>query len=161
MMPGPFRKETWFGGNQDLYTLLERFGGSEASKPRDLVYALLSMTTDAIHYIRLEYKNDEILVVKTVSHSLYRVNLDSTTLVSAKPTSLRDFYRRISHFSQLALKIAIQDETDGDELTAFILDRYPKIAIHHGTVISATRNVTKAPRLLRILLKYLEKLPSQ
>lgn len=47
VMPGPWRNSSWWNRNQDLYTLLSRFGGSEATEPRDLIYALRGMSSDA------------------------------------------------------------------------------------------------------------------
>ncbi|KAM0462344.1 hypothetical protein ACHAPV_003818 [Trichoderma viride] len=47
VMPGPWRSSSWWNNGQDLYTLLSRFGGSEATEPCDLIYALRGMSSDA------------------------------------------------------------------------------------------------------------------
>lgn len=46
IMPGPRRKHTWWTQKRDLHTLLLKFGGSEASDPRDIIYALLGISSD-------------------------------------------------------------------------------------------------------------------
>ncbi|KAF2120291.1 heterokaryon incompatibility protein-domain-containing protein [Lophiotrema nucula] len=46
IMPGPTRAWSWWNRKHDLHTLLLKFGGSEASDPRDMVYALLGISSD-------------------------------------------------------------------------------------------------------------------
>lgn len=47
IMPGPSRKHSWWSQSQDLYTLLLKFRASEAGDPRDKIYALLGISSDA------------------------------------------------------------------------------------------------------------------
>jgi hypothetical protein len=47
VVPGPWRESSWWSENQDLYTLLTNFGGSQATEPHDLIYALRGMSSDA------------------------------------------------------------------------------------------------------------------
>ncbi|KAF2625120.1 HET-domain-containing protein, partial [Macroventuria anomochaeta] len=47
IMPGPLRKFSWWLWDQNLETLLRKFQGSKATDPRDMVYALLGISTDA------------------------------------------------------------------------------------------------------------------
>ncbi|KAF8852215.1 HET-domain-containing protein, partial [Acephala macrosclerotiorum] len=46
IMPGPSRKSSWWTQKRDLQTLLAKFGKGEASDPRDVIYALLGMSSD-------------------------------------------------------------------------------------------------------------------
>ncbi|KLU89613.1 hypothetical protein MAPG_08584 [Magnaporthiopsis poae ATCC 64411] len=48
VMPGPLRKSgtSWWNAERDLCTILQKFAGSEASRPRDRIYALLSVSSD-------------------------------------------------------------------------------------------------------------------
>jgi ankyrin repeat protein len=46
IMPGPSRKNSWWAEKRDLQILLAKFGKSEASDPRDVIYALLGMSSD-------------------------------------------------------------------------------------------------------------------
>lgn len=48
ILPGLLRKNSWWaGGSMDLLTLLQKFGKSRASDPRDIIYALLGLSADA------------------------------------------------------------------------------------------------------------------
>jgi ankyrin repeat protein len=47
IMPGASRNRSWWTQKRDLRTLLAKFGASEASDSRDIIYALLGMSTDA------------------------------------------------------------------------------------------------------------------
>jgi ankyrin repeat protein len=46
IMPGPSRKYSWWAGKRDLRTLLLKFRQSEASDSRDIIYALLGMSSN-------------------------------------------------------------------------------------------------------------------
>ncbi|KAH7389958.1 heterokaryon incompatibility protein-domain-containing protein [Pyrenochaeta sp. MPI-SDFR-AT-0127] len=46
IMPGPSRKHSWWTKDRDLYTLLQKFKGSEATIPRDVIYALRNISSD-------------------------------------------------------------------------------------------------------------------
>jgi ankyrin repeat protein len=47
IMPGPLRKYSWWAQNRDLHTLLLKFRWSKATDPRDAIYALLGISSDA------------------------------------------------------------------------------------------------------------------
>jgi hypothetical protein len=62
IMPGTSRMSSWFGRGPDLSTLLWRFRESEASDPRDRLYALLGISSDKP--IAADYSKTEQDVVK-------------------------------------------------------------------------------------------------
>ncbi|KAK8137348.1 hypothetical protein PG984_005288 [Apiospora sp. TS-2023a] len=47
LMPGPFRRESWYSGDRKLATLLRKFKDVEATDPKDRIYALLGISSDA------------------------------------------------------------------------------------------------------------------
>jgi len=47
IMPGRSRQDSWWSQERDLRTLLIKFGESKASDPRDNIYALLGLSSDA------------------------------------------------------------------------------------------------------------------
>lgn len=47
IMPGPSRRHSWWTKDRDLLTLLQKFSGSQASDPRDNIFALLGISSDA------------------------------------------------------------------------------------------------------------------
>lgn len=47
VMPGPSRSKCpWWNASRDLETLIKKFGKSEASNPRDIIYALLGISSN-------------------------------------------------------------------------------------------------------------------
>ena len=46
IMPGPLRNSSWWAKKRDLYTMLDKFRNSEATDPRDKIYALLGISSD-------------------------------------------------------------------------------------------------------------------
>ncbi|QMW46303.1 hypothetical protein G4B11_009758 [Aspergillus flavus] len=73
IMPGPSRNGTWWNMNQDLYTLLQKFSASEARLPRDRVFALLGLSSDArdTDMLRPDYENSEKDVIHDVVYFLF------------------------------------------------------------------------------------------
>jgi ankyrin repeat protein len=47
IMPGASRKQSWWSQSRDLYTLLLKFRKSQASDPRDAIFALLGISSNA------------------------------------------------------------------------------------------------------------------
>ncbi|KAI9650422.1 hypothetical protein NHQ30_000436 [Ciborinia camelliae] len=47
IMPGPWRDTSWWADDQKLQTLLEKFRESEATEDRDMIYALVGISSDA------------------------------------------------------------------------------------------------------------------
>ncbi|OCK79113.1 HET-domain-containing protein [Lepidopterella palustris CBS 459.81] len=47
IMPGGSRNHSWWSKGRTLHTLLKRFRTSQATEQRDLIYALLNMSSDA------------------------------------------------------------------------------------------------------------------
>lgn len=73
IMPGHLREETWWSENRDLYNLLLKFRESKASDPRDKVYALLGISSDAQDTGRLrpDYTKDLDKVIDDTSSFLF------------------------------------------------------------------------------------------
>ncbi|KOC13748.1 hypothetical protein AFLA70_409g000941 [Aspergillus flavus AF70] len=73
IMPGPSRSGTWWNMSRDLYTLLQKFSASEARLPRDRVFALLGLSSDArdTDMLRPDYENSEKDVIHDVVYFLF------------------------------------------------------------------------------------------
>ncbi|KAK0745145.1 heterokaryon incompatibility protein-domain-containing protein [Apiosordaria backusii] len=155
MMPGPFRESSWFTGSRDLYTLLGNFGGSEATEERDLVYALLGLSSDAAHVIQPDYQTSEGGVIRTVFAALFHVHLNHH--LDTIPASIRELCTRLTFFNELALEAAASNEAFGDAVMAFNLTRRPCLAISERTVRAAARNKRKGPQIINIILDNCEK----
>ncbi|EXJ66014.1 uncharacterized protein A1O5_10991 [Cladophialophora psammophila CBS 110553] len=83
IMPGASRNSSWWTQKRDLRTLLAKFGASEASDPRDIIYALLGMSTDACASGFL-YANYDISVQEAIHNTmLFLVGLHEYNLSTA------------------------------------------------------------------------------
>jgi hypothetical protein len=73
IMPGVAREESWWGTRRDLSTLLEKFGQSEATDPRDKIYALLGICSDDQNHggLSADYTRDVNQVVRDVALTLF------------------------------------------------------------------------------------------
>ncbi|KAF2852051.1 HET-domain-containing protein, partial [Plenodomus tracheiphilus IPT5] len=68
VMPGPFRRYSWWSKTRNLRTLLSKFSHSQASDERDKIFALLGLSSDANNSVVL-YANYSIPTVM-VLHNL-------------------------------------------------------------------------------------------
>jgi Ankyrin repeats (3 copies)/Heterokaryon incompatibility protein (HET) len=72
IMPGPLRNSSWWAKKRDLYTLLVKFCRSEATEPRDRIYALVGISSDAC---------DTDLVKANYGKSLEDIIFDTTSFL--------------------------------------------------------------------------------
>jgi len=72
IMPGLSRKESWWGQKRNLQTLLVKFRKSEATDERDIIYALLGISSDAC-------KSD--ILLPDYTKSLQQVIWDTTSFL--------------------------------------------------------------------------------
>lgn len=154
MMSGPFRASSWFGGCLDLYTLLENIGGSEATRDKDLVYALLALASDAINIIQPDYEKTNEDALETAFSFLFH----GKPRLGIRPNSLRDLCTRLTFWNERALELAAMDELDGDAAMAHNLDRRPRLPISEWVVRAVAKNKEKGSQILEAILANLEKL---
>src|SRR3569833_216474 len=79
IMPGPSRKDSWWSQSRDLYALLSKFASAEAHDPRDMVYALLGISSDArnLDILRADYEKSVQELIRDVFQFLYFCSIDS------------------------------------------------------------------------------------
>jgi ankyrin repeat protein len=68
IMPGPLQNSSWWAKKRDLYTMLVKFSKSKATDPRDSIYALLGISSDACStdFLKANYeKNLEDVIFNT------------------------------------------------------------------------------------------------
>ncbi|KIM96073.1 hypothetical protein OIDMADRAFT_132811, partial [Oidiodendron maius Zn] len=58
IMPGSLRDSSWWAKKRDLYIMLDKFRDSEATDPKDKIYALLGISSDACNtnLLRADYR---------------------------------------------------------------------------------------------------------
>ncbi|RKK58750.1 hypothetical protein BFJ69_g17370 [Fusarium oxysporum] len=103
IMPGPSRRSSWWTEKQNLCTLLWRFRGSQATDPRDRLYALLDLASDIKikERITADYTKNEEAVVKDILGYLFNDDLSSNGLIVRK---IADLQEKIPNLSCAALE---------------------------------------------------------
>ncbi|KAF3765566.1 hypothetical protein M406DRAFT_67992 [Cryphonectria parasitica EP155] len=74
IIPSPQRSESWWQKRRDLFTLLKKFAHSKSSDPKDKVYALIGISSDAGHNERFlpDYSADmQSFARNTISYILF------------------------------------------------------------------------------------------
>ncbi|KAM6488275.1 heterokaryon incompatibility protein-domain-containing protein [Trichoderma sp. SZMC 28011] len=91
IMPGPWRASSWWSESQDLYTLLTKFGDSQATEPRDLIYALKGMSSDARNEPSLyaDYNKPEQQLVQDAILLMYPLKVEHLAIIKP-PATVRD-----------------------------------------------------------------------
>lgn len=111
IMPGPWRKNSWWSKNPSLYTLLSKFGGAQATEPRDLIYALRGVSTDKESPILTpDYNKSEERLVHDVVRFLFNTEYDAKMAWSTIKT-VRDVIRYLDWMKDLIFTERIK--TDG------------------------------------------------
>ncbi|CAI6336180.1 unnamed protein product [Periconia digitata] len=170
IMPGSSRNGSWWNESRDLRTLLQKFRGSKASDPRDLVYALLGISSDAkhVHDLQPDYtKSSQEVVCTTASFILGRseVSHDKLQQLIRWLPSLRKAYYALRDTSrgngpEISLPIletlnyTISD-TNGKQMLEKLLKSYgpSEIPIRETTVLHAAKNHQCGPEILECLLQ--------
>lgn len=79
VLPGPLRDHSWWSERPNLFTMLNKFQNSEATDPRDHIYALLDISSDTYKadLLKADYTKDiKDVIFDTVSFLLDFHKLD-------------------------------------------------------------------------------------
>ena len=73
IMPGISRNNSWWNQKRDLRTLLRKFSQSKASDPRDKIYAILGITSDARNstLLRSDYEKSSLELIRNTARFLF------------------------------------------------------------------------------------------
>jgi len=108
IMPGSRRNGSWWAKKRDLYTMLDKFRNSEATDPRDKIYALLGISSNACDtdLLRADYgKNLEDTIFDTTSFLLNLNELDPP-ICRFFDWTLQEFLRNLDVLANEVLKCA-------------------------------------------------------
>ncbi|EHK48138.1 hypothetical protein TRIATDRAFT_24482, partial [Trichoderma atroviride IMI 206040] len=95
IMPGPWRKTSWWSKGPCLYTLLSKFGGAQATESQDLIYALRGIATDKESLILTpDYNKSEECLVRDIVRFLFDFEYDAKMAWSMLGT-VRDVIRNL------------------------------------------------------------------
>jgi hypothetical protein len=165
IMPRPSRMHSWWCQSRTLHTLLNKFKRSKASDPRDMVFALLGIASDAQNAPDLQpnYEHTESDVIFLVVDFLYGRNF-GTSERSAIPRTILEFIDNlpplsISHVLQNVLSYKDEDLT---VITSHLQPQSSPLAdcltwpswVFAQGLVNAVRNESRGPEIILRLLEY-------
>ena len=109
IMPGPLRNSSWWAKKRDLYTMLVKFCKSEATDPRDSIYALLGISSDACdtNFLRADYEKNLQDVIFNTTLFLLNFNELNTPKCSFFDWTLPEFLGNLNLLANEVLKCAM------------------------------------------------------
>ena len=155
IMPGLSRKESWWGQNRNLHTLLVKFRESKATDGRDIIYALLGISLDACqsNILLPDYtKSLQQVIRDTISFLLSHTDQDQS-LYKFLDWTLPEFLQSVHLLSSAVLGIASEN---GQEAMVELLLATDKVELNskdkrgHTPLCRAARNGHEA--VVRLLL---------
>jgi hypothetical protein len=122
IMPGLGRKDSWWSGEHDLYTLLSHFSQSQAQRPQDLVYALFPMSSDAQNVPELypDYNKTERQVLDDLFKFLFSRKMSDE--VRKRVVSIKQLATELERVTEFVFEEHLKT-SDALELDSF-LGRY-------------------------------------
>ncbi|UKZ69145.1 uncharacterized protein TrAtP1_010154 [Trichoderma atroviride] len=150
IMPGPWRQSSWWSEKPCLYTLLIKFGETEASEPRDLIYALKAIAADSDSdspVLTPDYNKTESRLVCDVVGFLFGFTCDDD-LLSGVCTSIKDAIKYLERVKDHLLWKAAKD-ADIERLDCIL--RAPGVKIPEDT-IDIVAEYDTAGEMMRLLL---------
>jgi hypothetical protein len=177
IMPGPSRKDSWWNQKRDLYTLLQKFRYSKAGDQRDMIFALLGISSDAhdTDYLRADYeKSVEQVIHATITfvfghphhpcHTMSQFLSQFTLLNEASLVRLTKFsdVNRVAKYikerqsgtsvTSAVVEAAAGNEEYGGEVTKFLFKlpiTPPEVT--KDAVLAAARNAGSGGQVMRCL----------
>ncbi|KAJ4304941.1 hypothetical protein N0V90_000469 [Kalmusia sp. IMI 367209] len=128
IMPGPSRNHSWWSQDHDLRTLLCKFKASEATDPRDVIYALLGISSDRHRkdFLIPNYeKSVEELTHDTIT-SLLHLHGESNGIPILPQWVVADLLQNMDFLEEVLFFWAVRD---GHEITAKLLLEHDKFDV--------------------------------
>jgi len=151
IMPGPSRDGSWWSQDRKLYTLVKKFGaGCEASDPRDKIYAMLGLCTDAqdSDILRPDYKKNEEDLIRDAFQFFYFCKPSSSMLWHVR--AMDDFIMQIVDLNTVAL-FELVSSSNTMSLHK-LLDR-KDLRIPEEVVVLALANIHRAEEIITLLVQ--------
>lgn len=126
VMPGRSRDKSWWNQKRDLFTLLVKFGKSEATDPRDHIRALLGISSDAADGSLLHADTVQE-VIKDTTAFLLRLPEFREVVFPFKHCTMVEFLDNIRLLSSMAFEQA---------QTASNLPLMEKLLLHHNVDVN-------------------------
>ncbi|KAF2467452.1 HET-domain-containing protein [Lindgomyces ingoldianus] len=147
IMPGLSRKGSWWSQKRDLYTLLLKFKGSKASDERDMIYALLGISSDAhdTDILRADYTK----TAKQVVHDAISFLFGHSNFTCHKISELLRNFTSLNTISLFHLA-----GSHHEDVAAFLKDRGGEVRVTEDVVKAAIVNIRSGKEVIELLLKH-------
>jgi hypothetical protein len=147
IMPGPLRKESWWSQKRDLYTLLLKFRGSKASDERDMIYALLGISSDAriTSVLPADYTKTAKQVVDDAIAFLFGPSEPFRGTVA-------DLLHELEFLNDRSLRKIVRSYNAGD-VSAFLQVRGAEINVTEEMISATAENMDSSEEVMMLLLE--------
>lgn len=147
IMPGLLRETCWWSERRDLYNLLSTFSNSEASDPRDNVYALLGISSDTQDNERLmpDYTKDLKDVLHDTSLFMFGKPFETDETMSKFLTDLSS--RNVEYF------LDIVRTSDVSEVEQFLVRRGLDVPLPEETTKAIMENEDHGTSIMSLLIR--------
>ena len=112
IMPGHSRESSWWAQKRDLQTLLVKFGKSEASDPRDHIFALLGISTDAFNtdLLKPNYENSIQEVIGNTLSFILRFHTSNPPIQFCPNWTLPQFLESLDSLGDRLFPLALKEK---------------------------------------------------
>jgi hypothetical protein len=130
IMPGALRDSSWWAEKRDLHTMLDKFRNSEATDPRDKIYALVGISSDTCgtNDLKTDYGKDlQDVVFNTTSFLLNFNELNTNRFFD---WTLLEFLEKLDKLAVEVLKCAM--DTGHEVVVKLLLERGAELETKGG-----------------------------
>lgn len=153
IFPGPSRDSSWWSQSRNLYTLLHKFCQSEASESRDMIYALVGMSSDASDwkFLHADYKISLQEVIRKLLLFLFPVHDTSDSFVTSYET-ISDLLQNLNTATVHAIR-QHRHSPPTSWMPLLIQERGNAIQVTEAIVRAVVSNENNAKEAMALLLE--------
>ncbi|KAK1996097.1 HET-domain-containing protein [Colletotrichum falcatum] len=132
IMPGPSRRTSWWAQKSNICILLWRFRESQASDPRDRLFALLGLASDmkiGDESIVADYTKTESAVVGSIAKYLFNDSMQNLAV-----ECLSDLQKRIPNLAAITLEQMLFSGSNVEDLHRYMQKQNPTVWLSEAIV---------------------------
>uniref|UniRef100_L2FI68 Ankyrin repeat and sam domain containing protein 6 n=1 Tax=Colletotrichum fructicola (strain Nara gc5) TaxID=1213859 RepID=L2FI68_COLFN len=157
IMPGPTRKSSWWAQKPNICTLLWRFRESQATDPRDRLYALLGLldpdpasdSKEKDQRLKADYTKSEEAVARDIVSYLYK---DDSSIIAINRLGLGRVQADIPKLSGMALEKIVSEGLDVDRVQEYMRRGHSMIWLTEGIARVAAQDICSGEKVVELLL---------
>ncbi|KAK1843041.1 ankyrin repeat and sam domain containing protein 6 [Colletotrichum chrysophilum] len=152
IMPGPTRRQLGRAQKTNICSLLWTFRDSQASDPRDRLYALLGLASDLRGKegsIVADYTKSEEAVTEDILSYLYE---DDTSISTTRQLGLARVQTAIPKLSGMALEKVVSERLDVDRVQEYMRRGHSMIWLTEGIARIAAQDICSGEKVVGLLL---------